>query len=76
MRHINVIPCSLSATKPSVANENLNNHILLLATFSIASFICSQRFVSYNNLPIKVLFPSSTLPAVAILKLPFILFKV
>jgi hypothetical protein len=33
MCHIIVIPCSLSATNPSVAKENLNNHILLLATF-------------------------------------------
>jgi hypothetical protein len=63
-----VIPCSLSATNPSV-KENLNNHILLLATFSVL-LTSVVKIVYLNNLPIKVLF-HHLLPAVAILKLPY-----
>jgi hypothetical protein len=66
-----VMPCSLSAISPSVNKERSTKSSPLrrleLSTASSLSFVTD--FVSYNNRPISVLFPSSTLPAVAIFKI-------
>ena len=61
-----VIPCSLSARKPSVNSAKSNSpSSLFFVCFSIASnWSIIIDLLSYNNLPINVLFPSSTLPAV------------
>ena len=61
-----VMPCSRSARKPSVSNarSTLPSALDLLLRSKASSWSTRIFLLSYNKRPIKVLFPSSTLPAV------------
>ena len=65
-----VIPCSRSASKPSVNKLKSISPAGMMEparlTFRAAEIVsCGTESVSTSNLPISVLFPSSTLPQVS-----------
>src|SRR6185312_9989037 len=61
-----VIPCSRSARRPSVSSARSISpaSLFLLCFSSAASWSVRMLLLSYSNRPMRVLFPSSTLPAV------------
>ena len=74
-----VIPCSRSARRPSVRSARFTSSLPLLrdASSTASSWSSNIDLESYRSLPINVLFPSSTLPAVVkrsncIFRYPFV----
>ena len=66
-----VIPCSLSALSPSVrrAKSRFSMSSFVVAFLRSSSWSMKIPLESYNSLPIRVDFPSSTLPAVVNLRM-------
>src|SRR3954454_20647617 len=67
-----VMPCSRSAFRPSVKSEkSIGPALRCLDAFSTETIWSSYTdFESWSSLPISVLFPSSTLPAVQMRRSP------